>query len=305
MVSYIARRLAYSILLIFVIATITFFLMNFVPGGPFLSEKNPPPAVLKAMNEKYDLDKPIIFQYKNYIIKLVQGDLGVSVKKKGRSVTSIIGEKFPVSAQLGGIAILTSLSLGITMGALAAFNKGKITDYSLMFVSTLGVAIPNFVIATVLIILFGVRLKIFPTFGLTSPIHYVLPVITLSLYPMSYISRLMRSSLLDVLSQDYIRTARAKGVSQFVILFKHAMRNAILPIITYLGPLLAYTLAGSFVVEKIFTIPGMGGEFINSIGARDYPLIMGTTIFFASLLVVTNLFVDIAYKVVDPRIELK
>jgi len=304
-VSYIARRLAYSILLIFVIATITFFLMNFVPGGPFLSEKNPPPAVLKAMNEKYDLDKPIIFQYKNYIIKLVQGDLGVSVKKKGRSVTSIIGEKFPVSAQLGGIAILTSLSLGITMGALAAFNKGKITDYSLMFVSTLGVAIPNFVIATVLIILFGVRLKIFPTFGLTSPIHYVLPVITLSLYPMSYISRLMRSSLLDVLSQDYIRTARAKGVSQFVILFKHAMRNAILPIITYLGPLLAYTLAGSFVVEKIFTIPGMGGEFINSIGARDYPLIMGTTIFFASLLVVTNLFVDIAYKVVDPRIELK
>ncbi len=305
MFEYVVKRLLYTVLTIFIIATVTFFLMNLVPGGPFLSEKNPPPAVLEAMNEKYGLDEPVPVQFKNYMSRLIQGDLGVSIKKKGRDITDIIAEKFPVSARVGGSSIIVALTLGIPMGAVAALKRGKFMDNLLMIISTLGVAVPGFVVATSLMIIFGVNLKILPTFGLSSPQHYILPVITLSFYPMSYITRLMRSSMLDVLGQDYIRTARAKGLSETKVLFKHALRNAILPIVTYLGPLLAYTLTGSFIVEKIFTIPGLGGEFVNSITNRDYPLIMGTTIFLATLLVVMNFLVDIMYKIVDPRIKLK
>jgi oligopeptide transport system permease protein len=175
----------------------------------------------------------------------------------------------------------------------------------LIFISTVGIAIPGFVVATTLMLFFGMKLKILPTYGLSTPLHYILPAFTLSFYPMSYMSRLMRSSMLDVLGQDYMRTAKAKGVSNFMILFKHGLRNAILPIITFVGPLLAYILTGSFVVERIFTIPGLGGEFISSITNRDYPMIMGTTIFLASLLVIMNVLVDITYKLVDPRIQLK
>ncbi len=279
--------------------------MYLVPGGPFLSEKAPSKAVLEAMNEKYGLDKPLIVQYKNYMVKLVQGDLGVSLKKVGREISVVIAEKFPVSARIGGIAVLIALLFGIPMGSIAALNRGKWLDHVLVFISTVGIAVPGFVVATSLMIIFGVELKILPTYGLTTPLHYILPSFTLSFYPMSYISRLMRSSMLDVLGQDYMRTAKAKGVSSFMILFKHGLRNAILPIITFVGPLLAYILTGSFVVERIFTIPGLGGEFISSITNRDYPMIMGTTIFLASLLVIMNVIVDITYKIVDPRIQLK
>lgn len=279
--------------------------MYLVPGGPFLSEKAPSKAVLAAMNEKYGLDKPVIVQYKNYIVKFAQGDLGLSLKKKGREISQIIADKFPVSARVGGIAVLIALLFGIPMGSIAALNRGKWIDHTLVFISTVGIAIPGFVVATSLMLFFGVQLRILPTYGLTTPLHYILPAFTLSFYPMSYISRLMRSSMLDVLGQDYMRTAKAKGVSGFMILFKHGLRNAILPILTYVGPLLAYILTGSFIVEKIFTIPGLGGEFISSITNRDYPMIMGTTIFLASLLVVMNVIVDITYKLVDPRIKLK
>lgn len=213
MLDYVARRLVYTVLTIFIIATATFFLMYLVPGGPFLSEKNPPPAVLEAMNEKYGLNEPVPVQYKNYMLRLLKGDLGVSLKKKGREVTDIIAEKFPVSARLGGSAVALALTLGIPMGAIAALKRGKFADNLIRFISTLGVAVPSFVIATSLMIIFGVNLKILPTFGLTTPKHYILPVITLSFYPFSYISRLMRSSMLEVLGQDYIRTARAKGLS--------------------------------------------------------------------------------------------
>jgi oligopeptide transport system permease protein len=257
------------------------------------------------MNEKYGLDKPVIVQYKNYMVKLVQGDLGISIKKVGRSIMQIIAETFPVSAKVGGISILIALFFGIPMGAVAAVNRGKWIDHVLIFISTVGIAIPGFVVATTLMLFFGVKLKILPTYGLSTPLHYILPAFTLSFYPMSYMSRLMRSSMLDVLGQDYMRTAKAKGVSNFMILFKHGLRNAILPIITFVGPLLAYILTGSFVVERIFTIPGLGGEFISSITNRDYPMIMGTTIFLASLLVIMNVLVDITYKLVDPRIQLK
>jgi oligopeptide transport system permease protein len=279
--------------------------MHLVPGGPFLAEKAPSQAVLDAMNEKYGLDKPVIVQYKNYMIKLVQGDLGPSLKKKGRSVSEMIVEKFPVSARVGLIAIAIALVLGIPMGAVAALNRGKWIDHNLVFISTMGIAVPGFVVATVLLISFGVKLEWLPTFGLKTPLHYIMPALTLSFYPMSYMSRLMRSSMLDVLDQDYMRTAKAKGLSNFKVLFKHGLRNAILPIITYLGPLLAYVLTGSLIVEKIFTIPGLGGEFISSITGRDYPMIMGTTIFLATLIVTMNVLVDVAYKFVDPRIKLK
>lgn len=279
--------------------------MYLVPGGPFLSEKSPSPAIVAAMNAKYGLDKPVIVQYKNYMVNLVQGDLGISIKKVGRSIWDIIAETFPVSAKVGGISIIIALLFGIPMGSIAAVNRGKWIDHILVFISTIGIAVPSFVVATTLMLYFGVNLKILPTYGLYSPLHYILPAFTLSFYPMSYISRLMRSSMLDVLGQDYMRTAKAKGVSNFMILFKHGLRNAILPIITFVGPLLAYILTGSFVVERIFTIPGLGGEFISSITNRDYPMIMGTTIFLASLLVLMNVLVDIAYKLVDPRIKLK
>jgi oligopeptide transport system permease protein len=302
---YVIKRIGYAFLTIFLISVITFSLMNMIPGGPFLSEKAVSPATTQALNQKYGLDKPKYMQYINYMGNLLHGDFGLSIKQMGRTANDIIFSTFPVSARLGGISILVALILGVIMGSVAALNRGKWGDSVLMVVSTLGIAVPSFVVATFLLMLFGVNLRWLPTMGLKTPLHYILPVATLSFYPMAYITRLMRSSMLDALNQDYIRTARAKGVGKFSILFKHSMRNAIIPIITYVGPLLAYTVTGSFVVEKIFTIPGLGREFINCITGRDYPMMMSTTIFLAVLIVFANVIVDIAYKLVDPRIKLK
>ena len=218
---------------------------------------------------------------------------------------SIITTKFPVSAKVGGVAIIVSLCLGVPLGCFAAMHRGKFLDNLISVISTCGIAVPSFVICTVLMYFLGVNLKILPTYGLTSWKHYIMPVLSLSFYPTAYIMRLMRSSMLDVLGQDYMRTAKAKGLAEQKRIFKHALRNAILPVITYMGPMIAYTLTGSFVVEKIFTIPGLGGEFIGSINSRDYTVIMGTTIFLATIIVVMNVIVDIVYKLVDPRIKLK
>ena len=278
--------------------------MNLVPGGPFLSEKAVSPKAMAALEAKYGLDKPLFEQYITYLTDALHGDFGDSLKQRGRTVTSIIVTKFPVSARVGGVAVLVALLLGIPLGCIAAMHRGKFLDNLISVISTCGIAVPSFVICTVLMYFLGVHLKILPTYGLTSWKHYVMPVMALSFYPMAYIMRLMRSSMLDVLGQDYMRTCKAKGVSQAVSIFKHALRNAILPVITYVGPMLAYTLTGSFVVEKIFTIPGLGGEFIGSISSRDYTVIMGTTIFLATLLIVMNVIVDIIYKIVDPRIKL-
>ena len=305
MTSYVIKRIGYAILTIFLISIITFGVMNLIPGGPFLSEKSVTQTTLDAMNAKYGLDKPLPVQFVNYMGNLLHGDLGFSIKQKGRTANDIIFSTFPVSARLGGISILLALILGVIMGSVAALNRGKWGDSLLMLISTLGIAVPSFVVATFLMITFGVNLHLLPTMGLKTPLHYILPVATLSFYPTAYITRLMRSSMLDALNQDYIRTARAKGVRKFVMLFKHAMRNAIIPVITYVGPLLAYTVTGSFVVEKIFNIPGLGREFINCITGRDYPMVMGTTIFLAALLVFMNVIVDICYKLIDPRIKLK
>lgn len=305
MSAYIVKRIVSAVITLFLVATLTFFLMYLVPGGPFLSEKAPSQQTLKALHEKYGLDKPIWVQYLNYMKRLIRGDLGTSLKMRGQEVNDIIKTRFPVSAKLGLVAILLAVCIGIPMGAVAALNRGRWPDRLIMFFSTLGIAVTGFVTATVLMLFFGVRLHVLPTFGLTSTLHYVLPVVSLAFYPTSYISRLMRSSMLDVLGQDYMRTARAKGLSRLKALFKHALRNAVLPVVTYLGPMLANILTGSFVIEKIFTIPGLGSQFVGSITDRDYPLIMGTTIFLAFLLITMNVIVDIAYKIIDPRIKLK
>ena len=239
------------------------------------------------------------------MLRLLEGDLGTSLKQRGREVNDIIATGFPVSARVGGAAIAIAVCAGIPLGAVAALKRGSWIDNLIIIAATCGISIPSFVVTTVLMVAFGVVLQVLPTMGLTSPAHYIMPVAALAFYPTAYISRLMRSSMLDVLGQDYMRTARAKGLGQFRSLFKHALRNAVIPVVTYLGPLLAYTLTGSFVVEKILTIPGLGSEFIGSITNRDYPLIMGTTIFLAFLIITMNVIVDIVCKVIDPRIQLK
>lgn len=302
---YIIKRVLLALVTLLLVATITFGLMNLVPGGPFLSEKTPSEATLKALNEKYGLDQPLVVQYKNYMVKALKGDLGPSLKQRGRNVNQIISTGFKVSARVGGLAILLAVFIGVPLGSIAALNRGKWIDSAIIVISTCGIAVPGFVVSTVLMMIFSVKLGLLPTYGLSSPLHYIMPVAALSFFPSSYITRLMRSSMLEVLGQDYMRTAKAKGLNQTMILFKHALRNAVLPVVTYLGPLLAYTLTGSFVVEKIFTIPGLGNDFISSITNRDYTLIMGTTIFLALLIITMNLMVDIAYKLIDPRIKLK
>lgn len=305
MLKYVVKRIALAIVTIWAVATLTFFLMNMVPGGPFLSEKAISPQATAALEAKYGLDKPLGEQYVTYIMGAAHGDFGDSLKQRGRTVAGIIQTKFPVSAKIGGISVVVSLILGVLLGSIAALKRGKFLDSLISVISTMGIAVPSFVICTVLMYFFGVKFRVLPTMGLSSWKHYIMPVAALAFYPTAYIMRLMRSSMLDVLGQDYMRTAKAKGLSGRVQLFKHALRNAILPVVTYVGPMLAYTVTGSFVVEKIFTIPGLGGEFIGAIQGRDYTLIMGTTIFLATLIIVMNVVVDIVYKLIDPRITLK
>ena len=305
MPKYILKRAIMSLITAFLVATLTFFVMNMVPGGPFLSEKAVTPQAQAAMEAKYGLDKPLFQQYTTYMTGILKGDFGLSIKKRGRTVSQIIGTKFPVSAKVGGLALILAVCTGIPLGAVAAFNRGKFIDNLLVVLSTAGIAIPSFLSSTILIYTFTTKLKWLPSLGLKDAQSYIMPVVALALYPTFYMARLMRSSMLDVMGQDYMRTAKAKGVTTFKAIFKHALRNAILPVITYLGPLLAALMTGSFIIEKIFNIPGLGSEFVSSITSRDYPMIMGTTIFLAVFIIIMNLFVDIAYAIVDPRIKLK
>jgi len=300
---YIVKRLALAFVTIFLIITITFFAMHYIPGGPFLSEKAATPAVTKALEAKYGLDKPLSEQFVTYLKGVMKGDFGPSLKQRGREVSTVIMTGFKVSSKLGGTAALIGLSLGMIFGSLAAVFHNKVIDKIIMVISTAMVAMPSFIIATLLLLVFCVLAGIFPANG-NEPGGLILPIISLSLYPMSYTVRLTRSSMLDVLSQDYIRTARAKGVKPSKVLFKHALRNAVTPVITYAGPLIAYIITGSLVVEKIFAVPGLGKEFVSSIFNRDYTLIMGTTIFLGALIIVMMLVTDIMYKVFDPRIQL-
>ncbi len=304
MARFIIKRIGAAILTIFVVATLTFFLMKAVPGSPFTSEKSNETAEA-ANNAKYGLDKPIFVQYGIYLNQLIHGDLGISYKvQKNASVVKIIKTTFPVSAKIGGVAVILAMICGIPLGCIGALRNGKWQDNIIRVLATGGIAIPSFVIASLSMLLFAVKLKWVPSLGLDTPQSYILPVFSLAFYPMCYIARLMRASMLESLGQDYIRTARAKGMSEKVTTFKHALRNSMIPVITYIGPMIAYTLTGAFVVEKIFNIPGLGRYFIKAIENRDYSLIMGTTIFLAVLIIVMNLICDILYKVVDPRIKI-
>ncbi len=303
---YIIHRLISMAITLFFIITITFFLMHAIPGGPFTREKPLPEAIIKALNEKYHLDDPIWKQYLDYWKDILRGDLGPSFQLANYTVNDLIAKGFPITARLGLASIIFTVLIGVPMGVISALRQGKWEDYTTMFIAALGVTIPSFVLATILIYLFGVVLRIFPVSSgsLTQPIQYVLPVIALSGYSLSFIARLMRSSMLDIIRQDYIRTARAKGLSELKVIYKHALKNAIIPVITYLGPLAAGLLTGSFVIERLFSIPGMGEYFVKSVGNRDYTMIMGSTIFYSVILVVMNFIVDIIYVLIDPRIKL-
>ncbi|MBQ9057886.1 MAG: ABC transporter permease [Atopobiaceae bacterium] len=301
---YILKRIVLAVVTIWAVITITFFVMKAVPGDPFASEKAVTPAARAALEAKYGLDKPIFEQYLNYLTGALHFDFGPSLKLRGRDVTAIIFDGMKTSARLGLTALVIATVTGIILGAVAALRRNSIIDKIIMVLTTAFVSMPSFIMGTLLLILFAIHLKVLPANGATEG-GLILPVITLSLYPMAYITRLTRSSMLDVLGQDYIRTAKAKGVSERNIIIKHALKNSLIPVITYFGPELAYIVTGSLVVEQIFAVPGVGRYFVSSITGRDYPLIMGTTIVLASLIVVMNLLSDIMYKIVDPRINLE
>lgn len=300
MAKYVVKRILLAIVTVFIICAITFFGMNAIPGGPFDSEKAPSPEVKAVLLERYNLDKPVIVQFGLYLKNLAHGDFGVSLKT-GRDIMKTISESFAVSAKLGGMAAAVALACGIVFGSIAALNRNKWPDRLIVFLSTLATAVPSFVLATLLLLVFCIQLGWFPVFS-TENQNYVLPVIALSLYPMAYTTRLTKTSMLDALGQDYVRTARAKGVAPVKVIFKHGLRNALIPVITYAGPMIAYILTGSLVVENIFTIGGLGSKFVTGITNRDYPMVMATTIFLATLMVVMNLICDLVYKLVDPRI---
>lgn len=301
MTRYILKRIGLAILTVILICIITFFLMNAIPGGPFNREKALSPATIAALNERYNLDKPLITQFFLYMKGLLQGDLGVSLKN-GREIKDIIGESFPISARLGLTAVFIALISGTVLGSLAALMRNKLPDRIIIFLSTLFTAVPSFVLATLLLLVFCIKLGWLPVWS-ANETSYLLPVISLAAYPMAYTTRLAKTSMLDALSQDYIRTARAKGVAKWKIIFKHALRNSLLPVITYAGPEIAYIITGSMVVETVFTVGGIGSKFVSAISNRDYTMIMATTIFLATLMVVANVICDLLYKVVDPRIK--
>lgn len=302
---YILKRILLALLTVWIVITVTFFVMHAVPGGPFQSEKGITPEVKAALEAKYGMDKPLFEQYVDYLVDVTtKFDFGPSLKTPGRDVSEIILDGFAISLPLGCIAACIAMVSGIILGSIAALRRNKFIDRVIMVVTTAFVSMPSFIVGAFLLVTFTVHIPLF-TPNATTIDGLVLPIITLALYPMAYITRLTRSSMLDVLGQDYIRTARAKGVSPKKVIFKHALKNSLIPVITYFGPMLAYIVTGSLVVEKIFSVPGIGRAFVTSMLERDYPLIMGTTIVLAVLIVVMNLVSDILYKIVDPRITLE
>ncbi|MEE1113583.1 MAG: ABC transporter permease [Eubacterium sp.] len=301
---YILKRIILAVFTVWVVITVTFFIMHAVPGGPFVGEKAVSPAVQKAMEAKYGLDKPLFEQYLTYLTDVIQFKFGPSLKQRGRMVIDIMTDGLKTSIKLGVIAAFLALISGTILGSFAALRRNTVFDRVIMVVTTAFVSMPSFIMGSLLLIVFAIELKVLPANGSTAA-GLILPIITLMLYPMSYITRMTRSSMLDVLGQDYIRTAKAKGVPRLRVIFGHALKNSLIPVITYFGPMLAYIVTGSLVVEQIFAVPGIGRAFVQSIINRDYTLIMGTTIVLATLIVIMNLISDILYKVVDPRINLE
>lgn len=301
---FIGKRIVIALVTVFVLATLTFFLMKLIPGDPFLSE-DVSPYVQELQREYYGLDKPIYEQYFIYMNNLLHGDLGVSLTKAGRSVTSIIMETFPVSAKLGLISLVFAEAIGICFGIICAQFKNKWPDYLLMIVAIIGVALPSMVLGPILRYLLGVKLKVLPVTGWGTFAQIIMPAIVLGMGTIAGRTRSMRASMLSVTTQDYIKTARAKGLNAYEVVMHHEFKNSLVPILTNMGVQIASILMGSFVVEQIFLIPGLGKYFVDSISSLDYPVIMGTTIFFGTFLVVLNLIVDILYGLVDPRIRVQ
>ncbi len=303
MVNYFFKKLGILLLSLLVVATLTFFLMHAIPGDPFTQEKAIPQEILHAMQKHYGLDKPLIVQYFDYMQGLCKFDLGPSFKYQGRTVNEIIKEGFPVSLCLGLEALFISLSLGILFGSLSASRQGKWQDRSTMFIAIFGLSMPSFLLATFLQYGLAMKLDLFPVARWGTFQQSILPALSLAALPTAFIARLLRTSMIEVLHQDYIQTAKSKGLSPSWILYKHVFRNALLPVASYLGPLTASILTGSFAVEKIFGIPGLGQWFVLSITNRDYTVIMGTTLFYSVILMITVFLVDLLYSWIDPRIS--
>jgi len=304
MTAYVIRRILWMIPVLWAVATITFFLMHSVPGGPFDQEKQVPPAALRNLNAKYNLDEPILKQYGLFFVDLAQGDLGTSFRNQ-RPVLDIIKEGWQVTAQLGVVAFLFALVFGMSLGVVSALNQNKLPDYFCVFFATAGTAMPSFVVGTFLVIIFSLKLEWFDVLGWEFGNYkkMVLPVLTLGTLPAAYIARVTRASLLEVLTQDYIRTARSKGLAEYVVVLRHSIKNAMIPVLTVIGPIFAFLVTGSFITERIFAINGVGQRFVDAVFARDYGLIMGTTLFYAMIVIIANLVVDILYATVDPRIR--
>jgi len=303
MLKYILRRLLIMITTLWIIITLTFILMISLPGSPFNSEAASNETVQENMRKHYNLDKPPIIQYFYYLKSVVTLDFGPSIRKPAQSVNDLLGRGFPISFELGMGTIIVAVISGILLGIIAALKHNGFIDYMAMTIAVLGISIPNFILATLLIQQLAVNIELFPVARWTSVKHMVLPIIALATGPMAIIARLTRSTMLEVLTQDYIKMARAKGLSPWKVTFKHALKNALMPVVTIMGTLLAGVLTGSFVIEQIFAIPGMGKYFVESISDRDYPVIMGTTVFYSAFLIISLFLVDIAYGILDPRIK--
>lgn len=307
---YVVKRLLEAVTVVFVIASLTFLLLRFLPGGPFDAEKALPPEIKANIEAKYGLNRPVLEQYGNYLKGLLQGDLGESYKYVGRPVSAIIAETLPISFQLGIYSLLLAYLLGVPIGVFAASKHNSFTDNALMILAISGVALPSFIVGPLLVVVFSFGIPFQSLYGFLppalweSPVYYVLPVVTLGLRPAAIIARMTRSSMLEVIQADFVRTAKAKGIAPQVVLYKHVLKNSLIPVLTISGPLVAGVLSGSFIVEIVFGIPGMGKHLVQSVTNRDYPLILGMTLVFSAMLVIANLVVDLLYTVVDPRIKL-
>lgn len=304
LIGYVFKRLAEAVLVLWIIASLTFLLLRVLPGGPFDQEKALPPEIKANIEAKYKLNSPLYVQYFDYISDLLRGDLGESYKYLGRPISSILSESLPNSLQLGFYALIISFLVGIPLGVFAASRHNKLADSLTMIIAISGVALPSFLVAPILILIFCFYWDLLPPALWEGPSYYILPIVTLGIRPAAVIARLTRSSVLDVIGSDYIRTARAKGLSEMIVFYKHVLKNSLIPVLSFSGPLVAGILTGSFVIEMIFAVPGMAKHLIQSVSNRDYPLILGTTLVFSAVLVLSNLVVDLLYAYFDPRIKL-
>ncbi|HIS85150.1 MAG TPA: ABC transporter permease [Candidatus Faecivicinus avistercoris] len=306
MAKYIVKRALIGVVTLFALATITFFMMHIIPGSPFAGETSRLPAsVRETLIESYGLDQPLTTQFATYLKNVLHGDFGTSLNRRGRDVVDIILTGLPATASLGIVAFCIALSVGVFLGTAAAFSKQKWVSGAVAFLSTIGVSVPSFLLALLMMLVFGVLLGWLPIVGLSSWQHYIMPSIALALSPIAMITRLVRTSLMEVMRQDYMVLARSKGTSELKVIIRHALKNALVPVITYAGPLIATLLTGSFVVETLFSVPGIGAEFVNSVSNRDYTLIMALTIFYGSFIIIANIVTDLITAAMDPRIRLK